>query len=39
MADCLCGFVYHTLLDKEKIEQNNPIVNELWQDFICFDYT
>lgn len=38
-ADYLCGFIYHTLLDKEKIENNSSIVNELWQDFVFFDYT
>lgn len=38
-ADYLCGLIYHTLLDKEKIENNSFIVNELWQDFVFFDYT
>ena len=36
-ADYLCGFIYHTLLDKEKVENNSPVVNELWQDFVVFD--
>lgn len=36
-ADYLCGFVYHTLHEKDKLCKNEE-VNELWQDFLCWDY-
>lgn len=35
-ADYLCGFVFHTLLEKET-SCKNDVVNELWQDFIVLD--
>ncbi len=37
-ADLLCGFINGTLIEKQALIKNK-LVNEVWQDFIMYDFT